>query len=94
HTRRAVRRLTGVLVAMAVGAFVGDWLLSHAHTYAPVLPVLVIALVIATASVAFKHEPARSPCRPRVGRRLSLEWARAARRRGTTSPSCPASDAS
>ena len=31
-------RLTGVLVSMAVGAFVGDWMLSHAHTYAPVLP--------------------------------------------------------
>ena len=61
HTRRAVRRLTGVLVAMAVGAFVGDWLLSHAHTYAPVLPVLVIALVIATASVAFKQEPETAP---------------------------------
>jgi hypothetical protein len=54
---------------MAVGAFVGDWMLRHAHTYAPVLPVLVIALVIAIASVALKQQPRDSPCRPRVGRR-------------------------
>jgi hypothetical protein len=41
---------------MAVGAMVGDWLLSHAHTFAPVLPALVMALVIAIASVALKQE--------------------------------------
>jgi uncharacterized membrane protein YoaK (UPF0700 family) len=58
HTKPAVRRLTGVLVGMAAGAFVGDWLLSHAHTYAPVLPVLVIAIVISIASVVLKQEPA------------------------------------
>jgi uncharacterized membrane protein YoaK (UPF0700 family) len=52
HTAAAARRLIGVLVSMVVGAFVGDWMLSHAHTYAPVLPVVVIALVIANASVA------------------------------------------
>jgi hypothetical protein len=34
-------------------------MLSHAHTYAPVLPVVVIALVIAIASVRLKQEPAR-----------------------------------
>jgi uncharacterized membrane protein YoaK (UPF0700 family) len=59
HKVPAARRLTGVLVSMAVGAFVGDWMLGHAHTYAPVLPTLVIALVIAIASVALKQEPAR-----------------------------------
>jgi len=53
----AARRLTGVLVSTAVGAIVGDWLLSHAHTYAPVLPALVIALVIEIASVSLKQEP-------------------------------------
>jgi hypothetical protein len=42
---------------MAVGAFVGGWMLGHAHTYAPVLPALV--LVLAIASVALKQEPAR-----------------------------------
>jgi uncharacterized membrane protein YoaK (UPF0700 family) len=55
----AARRLTGVLVGMVAGAFVGDWMLSHAHTYAPVLPVVVIALVIVIASVAMKQKPAR-----------------------------------
>jgi uncharacterized membrane protein YoaK (UPF0700 family) len=55
----AARRLIGVLVGMAAGAFVGDWLLGHAHTYAPVVPVLVIALVNVTASTALKgkHAP-------------------------------------
>lgn len=46
-------------MSMAIGAFVGNWMLDHAHTYAPVLPALVIALVIAIASVALKQEPAR-----------------------------------
>jgi uncharacterized membrane protein YoaK (UPF0700 family) len=59
HKAAAARRLTGVLVSMALGAFVGDWMLRHAHTYAPVLPVAVIALVITVASVALKQKPAR-----------------------------------
>jgi uncharacterized membrane protein YoaK (UPF0700 family) len=71
HKAPAARRLTGVLVSMAVGAFVGDWMLSHAHTYAPVLPVLVIAIVIvfANASGLSRRNPRDSPCRPWVGRR-------------------------
>jgi uncharacterized membrane protein YoaK (UPF0700 family) len=52
----AARRLGGVLLSMAIGALAGDWMLGHAHTYAPVLPVLVIAVVIAVASVALKQE--------------------------------------
>jgi uncharacterized membrane protein YoaK (UPF0700 family) len=52
----AARRLVGVLVAMAAGALVGDWTLMHAHTYAPVLPVLVIALVNVIASTALKGQ--------------------------------------
>ncbi|MFE9768301.1 YoaK family protein [Streptomyces sp. NPDC005808] len=55
----AARRLTGVLVGMVAGAFVGDWMLSHAHTYAPVVPVAVIAVVIAIASGMLKQKPAR-----------------------------------
>jgi uncharacterized membrane protein YoaK (UPF0700 family) len=55
----SARRLTGSIVSMAVGAMVGDWMLSHVHTYAPVLPVLVIALVIAIASMALKQKPAQ-----------------------------------
>jgi uncharacterized membrane protein YoaK (UPF0700 family) len=53
-TAPAVRRLTGSMVSMAVGAFLGDWMLGHAHPYAPVVPVIVIALVIAIASVALR----------------------------------------
>jgi uncharacterized membrane protein YoaK (UPF0700 family) len=58
-TAHAARRLIGVLVAMAVGAWLGDWMLGHVHAYAPVPPVLVVGLVIAIASVALKQEPAR-----------------------------------
>jgi uncharacterized membrane protein YoaK (UPF0700 family) len=54
-TAPAARRLTGVLVSMAVGAFVGDWMLTHAHTYAPVLPVLVMALVNVIASTSLQR---------------------------------------
>ncbi len=52
-------------MSTAVGAFLGDWMLSHAHTYAAVLPafvtvtVSVTASVIAIAPVALKQEPAR-----------------------------------
>ena len=49
-------RLIGVIAAMAVGAFLGDWMLSHAHTFAPVVPLVVIAAVIAIASVAVKRK--------------------------------------
>ena len=59
----ALRRLLGGVAAMAVGAFLGDFMLSHAHSYAPVVPPLIIAAVIAIASVALnpKREPARWP---------------------------------
>ncbi|WP_331087531.1 YoaK family protein [Actinophytocola sp.] len=53
------RRLTGVLVAMAAGALIGDWTLSHAHPYAPVLPVLVIAAVNVIASTSLRRAAAR-----------------------------------
>jgi uncharacterized membrane protein YoaK (UPF0700 family) len=56
-TGPAARRLTGVLVGMALGALVGDWMLTHAHAFAPVLPVLVIATVIAIAATALKEQP-------------------------------------
>jgi uncharacterized membrane protein YoaK (UPF0700 family) len=54
-----VRRLTGTIVSMAAGAFLGDWMLSHAHHYAPLVPALVIALVIAIGSMALKPGPAQ-----------------------------------
>ena len=58
HRASTVRRLTGVLVGTAVGAFVGDWMLAHAHAYAPVLPALAIALVIVIALATLKQGPA------------------------------------
>jgi uncharacterized membrane protein YfcA len=54
HKAHAARRLIGVQVSMAVGAFVGAWMLRYADSYAPVL----LAPVIAIASLALKHEPA------------------------------------
>jgi uncharacterized membrane protein YoaK (UPF0700 family) len=48
------RRLAGNLVSLAAGAFLGDWMLGHAHPYAPLVPVILTAGVISVASVALK----------------------------------------
>ena len=48
-TAHSARRLTASMVGMAAGAFLGDWLLGHAHRFAPAVPVVVTAVVIATA---------------------------------------------
>jgi Protein of unknown function (DUF1275) len=56
---RAARRLTGNIVSLAAGAFLGDWMLGHAHPYAPVVPAIVTAVVVSVASVALK--PAGQP---------------------------------
>ena len=53
-TAPAGRRLAGTPVAIVAGAFLGDWMLSHAHRYAPVVPTIVIAVVILVAFVALK----------------------------------------
>jgi uncharacterized membrane protein YoaK (UPF0700 family) len=53
-TAHSARRLTGTVVAMAAGAFLGDWMLSHAHTYAPLVPFIVTAAVLAVAWLALK----------------------------------------
>jgi predicted MFS family arabinose efflux permease len=42
------------MVGMAAGAFLGDLMLSHAHRYAPVVPAVVTAVVIAIAWVVLK----------------------------------------
>jgi uncharacterized membrane protein YoaK (UPF0700 family) len=49
-------RLAGVLAGLFAGATAGGLLLVHARTYAPVLPLVATALVIATASIAL-HGP-------------------------------------
>jgi uncharacterized membrane protein YoaK (UPF0700 family) len=53
-TERA--RLAGVLVALAAGATAGGLLLVHARAYAPVLPLVATALVVAIASVAMNRD--------------------------------------
>jgi uncharacterized membrane protein YoaK (UPF0700 family) len=45
-------RLVGVLAGLLAGATAGGLLLVHARTYAPALPLVVTAVVIATASIA------------------------------------------
>jgi uncharacterized membrane protein YoaK (UPF0700 family) len=50
-------RLAGVTVAIVAGAAVGDFMLSSAHAYAPLPPVVVTAAVIVIASVALKQAP-------------------------------------
>jgi uncharacterized membrane protein YoaK (UPF0700 family) len=56
-----VRRLTANIASLAIGALLGDLMLGHAHAYAPLVPALVMALVIAVASVALKQGPVQPP---------------------------------
>jgi uncharacterized membrane protein YoaK (UPF0700 family) len=60
-TAQSARRLAATMVSMAAGAFLGDWMLGHAHAYAPVVPVLVTAVVIAIAWVALKPRTTSGP---------------------------------
>jgi len=46
----AARRLAATIASMVVGAFVGDWMLGHIHSFAPLLPVVLMAVVVAIAS--------------------------------------------
>ena len=48
------RRLTGVLVSLFLGATAGGLLLVHAHMYAPVLPFVITAAVVATATIVLR----------------------------------------
>jgi uncharacterized membrane protein YoaK (UPF0700 family) len=50
------RRLAGVLVSLLVGATAGGLLLVHAHIYAPVLPFVITAAAVATASIALREK--------------------------------------
>jgi uncharacterized membrane protein YfcA len=60
-TAHSARRLAATMVSMAAGAFLGDWMLSHAHRYVPVLPAAVTAVVIAIAWVALKPRATSAP---------------------------------
>jgi len=60
-TAHSALRLAATMVSMAAGAFLGDWMLSHAHRYAPVVPTAVTAVVIAIAWVALKPRATSGP---------------------------------
>jgi uncharacterized membrane protein YoaK (UPF0700 family) len=60
-TAYSARRLVASIVGMAAGAFLGDWMLGHAHRYAPVVPAAVTAVVIAIAWQAFTPRAASGP---------------------------------
>jgi uncharacterized membrane protein YoaK (UPF0700 family) len=49
-------RLAGVLVSLLVGATAGGLLLVHGHIYAPVLPFVITAVAVATASFALREK--------------------------------------
>jgi len=49
------RRMRGVLVSLVIGATAGGLLLVHAPIYAPVLPFVITAIVVATAASAFRY---------------------------------------
>ena len=54
-TASAVRRLSGVLVSIAVGSLLGVLMLRYVHREAPVLPVVVNATVLGIAAVVLKQ---------------------------------------
>jgi uncharacterized membrane protein YoaK (UPF0700 family) len=58
-SRSERRRLAAVIAGLFAGAVAGAFLVLHARTWAPVLPLTVTALVVAVAAVAL-HAPARS----------------------------------
>jgi len=52
------RRMRGVLVSLVIGATAGGLLLIHAPIYAPVLPLIITAIVVASAASAFRDDEA------------------------------------
>jgi uncharacterized membrane protein YoaK (UPF0700 family) len=60
-TAPSARRLTAAVVGVAAGGFLGDWMLSHARPYAPLVPAAVTAAVIAIAWVALKPRATSGP---------------------------------
>lgn len=55
-TRASAFRLFGTVVGMGVGALISKLMLDHARTYAPLLPLLLTALVVAVAASALRPE--------------------------------------
>ncbi len=59
---------------VAAGGFLGDWMLSHAHPYAPVVPAAVTAVVIAIAWATLKPRATSDPAGEQV-LTFSRRWA-------------------
>jgi uncharacterized membrane protein YoaK (UPF0700 family) len=65
HTQDERRRLGGVLVGLFAGAVAGAFLIVHARPWAPVLPLVVSASVVAVAARRLHPAPAgRAAARP------------------------------
>jgi uncharacterized membrane protein YoaK (UPF0700 family) len=60
-TAHSAVRLAATMVGMATGAWLGDLMLGHAHRYAPAVPVVVTAVVVAIAWLALKPRAASGP---------------------------------
>jgi uncharacterized membrane protein YoaK (UPF0700 family) len=60
-TAHSARRLVTSVVGMAAGACLGDVMLRNAHAYAPVVPTVITAVVIAIGWVALKPRPISGP---------------------------------
>jgi uncharacterized membrane protein YoaK (UPF0700 family) len=54
RSKAEIRRLAAVLVSLVAGAAAGAFLLFHARSYAPLLPLFAMSLVVATASFALQ----------------------------------------
>jgi uncharacterized membrane protein YoaK (UPF0700 family) len=54
-------RLSATVIAMPAGALLGDFMLSHANRYAPIVPTVVIAVVIAVSWVTLKPRARSGP---------------------------------
>ena len=80
-TAHSARRLAATMVCIVAGALFGDWMLSHAHRYAPVVPAAVTAIIIAIAWLVLKPRPTPGPA---GNRENSLQDARGARNDSTS----------
>jgi len=60
------RRLRGILISLVIGATAGGLLLIHAPIYAPVLPLVITAGVVAIAASTFRYEEEAQKSRGQV----------------------------
>jgi uncharacterized membrane protein YoaK (UPF0700 family) len=77
-TAHSARRLAASMICMVGGAIFGDWMLGHAHPYAPVVPAFVTAAVIAIASVTLKPRPRSGPAGGQAAPNLAMSASRTA----------------